>query len=263
MTLVDAIVTAGGIPKPDEPLYAYTQGKSKALLDIAGQPMIQWVLDALSGARSVRRVVVVGLNSADAPLHCDKTLGFLPNQGSMIDNITAGVQWILGQDSSAKHALLVSSDIPTLTAAMVDWSVETSLQTDHEAYYSIIPQAAMEARFPGSKRSYFKFKEGTFTASDINLIQTTLASHYHPAWSGLIEARKNILKQASMIGVMTLVLFATGRLSLAEAEARVCRRLNIRGRVLVCPHAEAGMDVDKPAQYELVKRDLEGRRASA
>ena len=29
---MDAIVTAGGIPQPGEPLYEYTQGKSKALL---------------------------------------------------------------------------------------------------------------------------------------------------------------------------------------------------------------------------------------
>jgi hypothetical protein len=33
----------------------------------------------------------------------------------------------------------------------------------------------------------------------------------------------------------------------------------VPGRALVCPYAEAGMDVDKPAQYELLKRDLESR----
>ncbi len=27
---MDAIITAGGIPKPEDPLYEYTQGKSKA-----------------------------------------------------------------------------------------------------------------------------------------------------------------------------------------------------------------------------------------
>jgi CTP:molybdopterin cytidylyltransferase MocA len=255
--LVDAIVTAGGIPKPDEPLYPYTQGKSKALLEIAGQPMIQWVLDALGGARTIRRVVVVGLSQSDAPLHCDKTLGFLPNQGSMIGNIEAGVEWIVGQDSSARHALIVSSDIPAVRPDIVDWNVTTSLETDHEAYYSIIPRATMEQRFPGSRRSYFKFKEGTFTGSDMNLIQTALASHYHPAWRGIVAARKNVLKQASMVGWGTLVLFAAGQLSLAEAQARVRRRLNINGRGLICPYAEAGMDVDKPAQYELLRHDLE------
>ncbi len=47
---MDAIVIAGGIPEPGEPLYPYTQGKPKATLEISGKPMAQWVLDALNGA---------------------------------------------------------------------------------------------------------------------------------------------------------------------------------------------------------------------
>jgi NDP-sugar pyrophosphorylase family protein len=58
---MDALVLAGGIPQPGEPLYEFTQGKPKALLDISGKPMVQWVLDALSQARSIDRVVVVSL----------------------------------------------------------------------------------------------------------------------------------------------------------------------------------------------------------
>ena len=57
---MDAIVIAGGIPQPQDPLYTYSQGDSKALIDIAGKPMIQWVLDALSGARQVDNVILVG-----------------------------------------------------------------------------------------------------------------------------------------------------------------------------------------------------------
>jgi nitrite reductase/ring-hydroxylating ferredoxin subunit len=37
---MDAIVLAGGIPLPEDPLYPYTQGHSKALVDIAGKPMV-------------------------------------------------------------------------------------------------------------------------------------------------------------------------------------------------------------------------------
>ena len=51
---MDAIVTAGGIPQPGEPLYEYTLGASKAMLDVVGKPMIQWVLDALEGATNSR-----------------------------------------------------------------------------------------------------------------------------------------------------------------------------------------------------------------
>jgi NDP-sugar pyrophosphorylase family protein len=59
---MDAILTAGGIPLPEDPLYTYTNGDSKALVDVAGKPMIQWVLDALSDAKLVDNVIIIGLS---------------------------------------------------------------------------------------------------------------------------------------------------------------------------------------------------------
>src|SRR5438045_672479 len=97
MPLIDALIMAGGVPKPDEPLYSYTQGKSKALLEIAGQPMIQWILDALNSAQTIRRVLIVGLNQNDVSLRCQKPLDFLPNHGGLIENVEAGVKWTVSQ----------------------------------------------------------------------------------------------------------------------------------------------------------------------
>jgi CTP:molybdopterin cytidylyltransferase MocA len=263
MTQVDAVVTAGGVPQPGEPLYPLTQGSSKALLPIGGRPMVQWVLDALSGAGCIRRVVVVGLEPGSAGLTCDKTLGFVSNQGSMIGNVEAGVRWLLGQDAATRHALIVSSDIPTITPEMVDWNISTSLQTDHEAYYSFISQQDMERRFPHSKRSYFTLKEGRFCGGDMNLLQTALVNSYHPAWRTIVEARKNVFKQARLVGLGTLARLATGRMTIPGAERVVLKRLGVRGRVLLCPYAEAGMDIDKPRQYEMLKAELEARRRPA
>ena len=76
------MITAGGIPEPGEPLYAFSQGQSKALIDVAGKPMIQWILDALSGARSIKNVLIVGLDGTEG-LACKKMLHYLPNQGGM------------------------------------------------------------------------------------------------------------------------------------------------------------------------------------
>src|SRR6266852_2370782 len=112
MPLIDAVITAGGIPKPDEPLYPLTQGRSKALLPIGGKPMVQWILDALDGSALVGRVVVVGLAPGEAALTSRKELIYLPNAGSMIGNAQAGVKKILERDPGAKKALIASSDIP-------------------------------------------------------------------------------------------------------------------------------------------------------
>ena len=44
---MDAIVTAGGIPEPGEPLYPYTKGGQKALLDVAGSSLTDEELDRM------------------------------------------------------------------------------------------------------------------------------------------------------------------------------------------------------------------------
>lgn len=259
--LIDAVLTAGGIPKPDEPLYPLTQGQSKALLPIAGKPMAQWILDALSGSARVGRVVVVGLAAGEGGLTSHKELIYLPNASSMIANAEAGVKKILEHNPGAQKVVICSSDIPCLTSPMVDWMITTCLTSDHDIYYGLISQADMERRFPGSRRSYFAIKEGRFCGSDIVMASTRLVGHYHPAWNEIVGARKNILRQASIIGFGTLWLMLTRQMTMAEAERRAQTRLGVKGRILLDPYAETGMDVDKPRQYELVKNDLEARRA--
>jgi CTP:molybdopterin cytidylyltransferase MocA len=260
---IDAVVTAGGIPQPDEPLYPLTQGKSKALLPIGGVPMVQWILDALGHAECLQQVVIVGVDPAEHGLTCRKPLGYLPNQGSMIDNVQGGAKMALAGDPGLRYVFVVSSDIPTITAEMVDWNINTSLETDHEAYYSLIPAADMERRFPGSNRTFFRLKEGRFSGSDMNVFSTSLVGHYHPSWQAIVAARKNVLKQASLVGFDTLLLMALGQLSLQAAERRVRTRLGVNARAFLSRYPEAGMDVDKPHQYDLVKADLEARGRQA
>jgi len=263
MPTIDAVLTAGGTPKPDEPLYPYTQGKPKALLPIGGKSMAQWVLDALSGSDMVRRVAISGLASDKAGLTSAKPLSYLPDAGSLIGNVEAGAKHLLAQDPELTKLLIVSSDIPCVTPEMVDWMVTTCLASDHEIYYGLISQADMERRFPGSKRTYFALKEGRFCGADLIVASTALVGHYHPAWNEIVGARKNIFRQASIVGFDTLLLMLLRQMTIPEAERRAQTRLHIKGRILLTPYAETGMDVDKPRQYDLVKRDLEARPASS
>ncbi len=87
---MDAVVLSGGIPKQDEPLFQYTQGEPKALVDIGGKPMIQWVLDALEQAETVTNVVIVGL-SPENNLTCSKINAYIPSENDLLKNVRIGV----------------------------------------------------------------------------------------------------------------------------------------------------------------------------
>ncbi|MFC1997406.1 NTP transferase domain-containing protein [Chloroflexota bacterium] len=257
-----AIVTAGGIPKPDDPLYEYTQGQSKALLDIAGKPMVQWVLDAVGASEKIEKVVMVGLGP-DSGVSCQKPLTYIPNQGSMLDNVRASIDKVVELQPDAKLILMVSSDIPALTTEMVDWSIEAALETEDDLYYNIITREVMEARFPGSKRSFIKFKDAEICGGDMNIARASVASGNDELWERLISARKNPLKQAALFGFSTLFLMLTRRLSIHDAAPRVSKQIGFRGRVVFCPYAELAMDIDKPHQLDILRADLEKQVAAS
>lgn len=252
---MDAIVTAGGIPQPGEPLYEYTLGASKAMLDVVGKPMIQWVLDALEGAKTIDGIVIIGL-PPESEVASTKVIARIPNQGGMVDNIRTGVNKVLEMKPGAQHVLLVSSDIPTITADMVDWVVNTALETDHEAYYNVITRQVMEQRFPGSNRSYMRLRDVEVCGGDMNLIKTSLVTQNDELWNKLVAARKNALKQAALIGYDTLFLVYFRLVDLDGAVKKAAKRLHLTGRAVLCPYAEIGMDVDKPFQLEMVRADL-------
>ncbi|MGA2489562.1 MAG: nucleotidyltransferase family protein [Anaerolineales bacterium] len=260
---MDAIVTAGGIPLPEEPLYPATLGQSKALVDVASKPMIQWVLDALTAAKTVDKVIIVGL-SEKIGLQCGKKLYYVPNQGKMVENLQAGARKVKEVTPEAEHALLVSSDIPGITGEMVDWVVNTDMQTDLDVYYHIIQREVMEKRYPGCKRTWTHLKDMQVCGGDMNVGRLSLLlSDDTEIWRKITDARKSPLKQAALVGWNTAFLLLTGQLTLEKAETNIMKRLNITGKAIVCPYAEVGMDVDKLFQLEIMREDLKKQQKKA
>jgi molybdopterin-guanine dinucleotide biosynthesis protein A len=257
---MDAVVTAGGIPQPGEPLYDYTWGQPKAMLDICGKPMVQWVLDALGGAKQVENIVLIGL-AEDNGVRCAKPLVFIPNRAGMIENLVAGLSKVLEINPSASRALLVSSDIPAITSEMVDWEVDTCLPSDVDLCYNVAKRETVEARYPGSKRTYLKLKDMEVTGGDMNVVRTSVVSTDTSIWRQLVETRKNPFKQASILGFDTLLLVLLHQITLQKAVEKATKRLNMTGRAVVSPYAELAMDVDKPHQLELMRSDLAHRLA--
>jgi len=259
---VIAVVTAGWSPSEDDPLAKYTQDKPKALIPIAGKPMIVYVVDALAGSRYIQHIVVVALNPA-AMVQFPVSVEYVPDAGGILANAEAGLQYALDYYPDLDAILLSSCDVPTITPAIVDTFIEECFRTDHDLYYSIVERSVMERRFPGSRRSYVHLREGDFAGGDLFLIRPSMAFSQQELWQSLAGARKNALRQARMIGLWPLFKLIARRLSLAEAERRGSKALNVRGRGVPFPYAEVGMDVDKPFQLEIVRAELEARAANA
>lgn len=253
------MVTAGGIPEPGDTLYEYTQGKSKALLEVAGKAMAQWVLDALGASKQVKNVVVVGLDESSG-LSCSKPLYFIPNQGGMLSNIIGAARKIKQINPEAERVLIASSDIPTITPEMVDWVVEQA-QAGDDVVFNVIERSAMEKRFPNSQRTFTKLKGIEVCGGDMNVAAMNTILAEDSIWQKLAEVRKNPLRQAALVGFDTLILLLLRAVDIEGAAKRASKNLGIKGRGVLCPYPEVGMDVDKVHHLESVRRALEAKTA--
>jgi GTP:adenosylcobinamide-phosphate guanylyltransferase len=259
---VAAVVTAGWNPQEDNPLAEYVREGSKALIPIAGKPMIAHVVDALAESRYVEHIVIVALGPSTG-VQFPVSVEYLPDQGDLVLNASAGIQYALEQYPDIDAVLLSSSDVPTITPAIVNDFIKACLRTDHDVYYSIVERSVMEARFPKSRRSYVHMRDGDFAGGDLLLFRPGINFDHNKLMQKLSTARKNALRQASMLGPVIFLKLLTRRLSLAEAERRAQEIFEMRVRTIPSSYAEVGMDVDKPFQLEIVRAELESRAAGS
>jgi GTP:adenosylcobinamide-phosphate guanylyltransferase len=248
--VLSAIVLAGGGPEP-----RVAPGlPGKAFLEMGGRPIIQRVLDALRGCAAVERIAVVGPVDALAPL-AGPDVQLVPEQASMVQNIEAGVARL----GASGRVLTVASDLPLLTAETVAGFLDRC-PPDADVCYPIIPQAAVDRRYPGARKTYVKVADGTFCGGSVLLFSSGVIDRVRPLVEQIIAARKKPWMLAQLFGWAMVMKLASGRLTIAEMEARALEITGLRGRAVVVESPELALDVDasRPENLAVLRAALSG-----
>ncbi len=255
--MLNAIIGAGGAITADDPLAEIgTVGQPKALLQIGGKRMVDWVLDAVAASEKVNQILIVGLtedhnlNSHGKPMH------FLPDMGGLFSNANNATAESGKLNPDQEQVVWVSADIPMISTDMLDWVIDQCTDEQYELYYTLIEKPVMEARFPNSRRTFTKLKNREVCGGDINVFDVKVANGLHPAISKITAARKSVLKQARLAGIWPAILLLTRQMTTERGELEIHKRLELKTKFVICPHAEVGMDVDKPYQYDIARDTL-------
>lgn len=192
--------------------------------------------------------------TSPAGLSPDRLVGVAPG-----DHLLANMERGLEQ-ASGPYVLLVTGDLPLLRAEMVDDFVARCerCQEPQDVWYAVVERTAGESRYPGLRRTWVRMADGTFTGGNLAVVERHVVARARRMLELAIAARKNPLALARLFGVGTLWRFVRGRLTVAEMEARVGHMLGIKGKAVITPHVEIGIDVDKPADLLLARRHLAG-----
>lgn len=249
---MDCVVLAGGRPGPGDALWAEAQGRPKALIDLAGRPMIRWVLDALAGSTHIDRIIVVGL---DGPIDAPRNVELLPDQGGIIGNLYAGI----GALRADRPAVYCWADIPLATAGMLDRFIESVSDAGLDVNAGLVAKAEIQRRYPGAEDLWLRFAEGQYIAADFGLFHPRQAVRLRPHLEALAPQRKHALRQALYVGLPVLVRFALGRLSVAGLERHLERRFELRCRIRIAEDPELGLDVDSPGNLAICRQVLAAR----
>jgi GTP:adenosylcobinamide-phosphate guanylyltransferase len=248
---VDVIVLAGA--KNDGPLSAASDAVYEAEIEISGRPMVWYVLRALRQIASIGKIVVVGpVERLSEPLR-EMDCQIVEGGKSMVESLENGLTAI----GNAHAVLVVTCDIPLITAQALEDFLARCNAREAELYYSVVSRDVNDKLYPGVQRTYVRLRDGVFTGGNIVLVKRpTMVGELKTILDQAVAFRKQPVKMCRLLGITFLVKLFAGRLTIAEIENRVRKMLNLDGACIISPYPEIGIDVDKPSDLELAKRVL-------
>jgi len=236
--------------------------QAKALVPVAGRPLVSYVVEALRGAESVEEVVVIRGPQAALPGEALAGAGQSAAAGERFADTIAAAAEAAGD----RHVCLATADLPALTPEAVEATARFALDSGADLTYTINEIDAVAAAFPGTRRTTVRLREGRFTGGNLAVARPDALLRSLARIESAFGRRKSIVGLTLLLGPRFLLGLALGRLSVADAAARGEAILGCRIAVHVSPYPEIGFDVDKPCDLELAERLLAGegwRRAPA
>jgi len=236
---VPAVILAGGSARPE--LAAQAGTALRALVPVAGRPMVEWVAEALAGAECVDGIVAVG--SVPEAGRWRR----LPDAGSFVDNVYGGLE----ASGPADHVLFVTCDLPFLTPESVDDFVRRALELNADVVYPVVKAADCAARFPGIRRTAVSLREGRLTGGNLMLARASFLLAQRGRIAAAYAARKSPLRLARMLGLGVLARFAASKivggsvLPIHALEEAASCLLGGRARALASAYPEIATDIDR------------------
>ena len=239
----------------------------KVLVDIAGLPMLQRVLDMVTGLEGSTAVHLCGPEQSivDATPWLETRIErgavlWQPPQSSPARSAATLVETAFsGSSESMKALLLTTGDHPLLTAATATRFIEDALATDADVVVGLARHASVQAAFPEGRRTALKLADGPFCGCNLFCFRGPEGRALLDFWQGLEADRKRPGRMAATLGFGIVLRYLAGRLTSKHALARIAELTGVRVAAVVVADPDAAVDVDSLADLELVRARFEAR----
>ncbi len=244
---VDALVLACGSSK-----HLKSEVTAKALIEINSRPMVEYVIDSLKASKSVSKIAVVAPPISHSSSWLDKVDLLITSEGTLTENMKIGLSTL----NSLHPVLIVSSDIPLITAEAIDDFINQCKKKDVDIFYPIISKKSVESLFPEVSRTYVFLREGIYTGGNVGLVNSQAILNNMETIQRAYKMRKSPVKLLRILGLRFILKFIFRRLAISELEEAVSQLLNSKSKAVVTDYPQIGVDVDKISDLNLVWKVL-------
>ncbi len=242
----DAVILAGGYA----PWLKEKAGTDiRCLARLNDKRILDYLTDALQGSGCIRRIMLAAPAGAIAREDLPLGVELCEAEQDMPTTAKKAADALICREK----LLFVCDDIPMLHAAAVnDFLDKCEEYPDSQVYYPVIPKEVCVKDYPQAQRTYAKLADGTFTGGNIMVVDASIIPQGLAKAREIFARRKQPFQLCRWLGFGFIFKFLLHRLTLAEAEKRTGELLELPCKVVVSSYAEVGMDIDKPADWDLI-----------
>lgn len=240
---VRAIILAGQREGVVDPLCEAAGIKRKALLPIAGRPMIDYVIAALKRSGLVSPYGCSGFDASHSP-----DLVQMPSAAGPANSAMLALESL-----DSYPVILTTCDHPLLTAEMIEHFIAGARGSQADFCVGLADKTVIQTAYPDVKRTYLKFSDKSVSGCNLFYAASPKGLAAIKFWQSAQQYRKQPWKLARAFSVPLLLRYLSGRLSLDDAFAYASKTLGVAAAPVLLPFAEAAIDVDKPSDKELVE----------
>jgi CTP:molybdopterin cytidylyltransferase MocA len=223
----------------------------KCLVEVAGRPIIQWVLEALRASSAIDRIVVIGPEQALRAAGVTEEI-ISNDTGSYADSVGTGLR-----AAASDRVLLIAADVPLLQADALDRYLADCLRRDADACFPAVSWESMQAHLPGARKTWYDLRDGKLTKGNAVVARREVLLQRLDRVESLFATRKK--KQWASLICQTFMSRLVGRAcARTDVEAALSTYLGFRVRAVESA-PELAVDVDEVTDVAFVSGVLAER----
>jgi CTP:molybdopterin cytidylyltransferase MocA len=230
---------------------------SKALIEIAGQPMIARVIAALEGAARIGSVHLSG--PTEAVVRSSDVLSEMIEAGRVTwsppgATPSTSAYDVLSGFAADQKVMITTADHPLLSSEIVDHFCRDAARSGCDVVVGLAPYDLVRGAYPDLKKTVLRFRDGQYCGCNLFAFLTADGRRMADRWREVERERKKPRAVIRMLGLLAVLRYRLGWLTRDRALALLSRKMGLRVGVVVLPYAHASVDVDSVDDYVVLQR---------